>query len=139
MECTNHTERAALVTCRSCGKPLCLECAVDFDGAFSCYGECETATCRLLEAVHRSERKTKRIAVGAMALLCLLGAFACFGIAAKDIWTTQRASMDEYGDFHVDPPITAKVTKTEKVGYVAGGVLLFVGGSYGLVATVRLK
>jgi hypothetical protein len=139
MECANHSERDAAVRCRACGRSLCLECAVEFDGAFSCQGECESATRTLLEAAHRSERATKRVAGGAIALLCLIGAFACFGIATKDLWTTQRANMDEDGNFHVDPPVTMRVTRAQKVGYTAGGVFLLVGGVYGLVTVWRLK
>jgi hypothetical protein len=128
-----------VVNCRACGRPLCLECAVEVGGAFACQGECESAVRTLIEVAHRSERGTKRVAGGAMALLCLIGAFACFGIAAKDIWTTQRANLDEDGNFHVDPPITMRVTKAQKIGYSAGGAFLLVGGVYGLVSIWRLK
>ena len=139
MECANHIEKDAVANCRACGKALCVECAVEVGDTFACQGQCELAVRALIEAAHRSERKTKLVAGGSMSILCLLGAFACFGIMAKDIWTTQRANMDEDGNFHVDPPITMKVTKTEKIGYAAGGVFLLAGGVYGLVLTSRLK
>lgn len=139
MECANQIEKDAVVKCRACGRLLCLECAVEVDGVFAWQGRCESAARAITEARQRSERKSKRVAGGAMALLCLIGAFACFGIAAKDIWTTQRANMDEDGNFHVNPPITMRVTKAQKIGYTVGGVFLLVGGVYGLAAISRLK
>lgn len=139
MECSNHIEREAVGKCRACGRSLCVECAAEVGETFACQGRCELAVRAILQAEHRSERKTKFVAGTSMAILCLIGAFACFGIMAKDIWTTQRANMDEDGNFHVDPPITMRVTKAEKIGYLAGGVFLLAGGVYGLVVTLRLK
>lgn len=139
MNCTNHSQRGAVVKCSACGRGLCLECAAELDGSFWCHGECESAARVLTEAARRSECKTKRVAGAAVAVLCLLGAFACFGIAGKDMWTTQRANLDEDGNFHVERPVTAQVTNTQKAGYAACGLFLFAGGLYGLGTIGRLK
>lgn len=139
MECANHSERGAVAKCSACGKGLCLECATELDGVFSCRGECESALRVLVDATRRSERKTKRVAGAAMSVLCLLGALACFGVASKDIWTTQRANMDEDGNFRLEQPVSAPVTTAQKTGYTACGLFFLAGGLYGLVATGRLK
>ena len=41
MHCFYHPKKAAIGTCKSCGKGLCAECAVDLDKGLACKQHCE--------------------------------------------------------------------------------------------------
>lgn len=41
MKCYKHRNSDAIGICKSCGKALCEECAVDLDFAITCPGDCE--------------------------------------------------------------------------------------------------
>jgi hypothetical protein len=42
MRCFYHREKDAVGTCKSCGKGLCPECAIDLVKGLACRGRCET-------------------------------------------------------------------------------------------------
>ena len=37
MKCQKHPEVDAVDTCKMCGKPICKDCRLDFDGKAVCY------------------------------------------------------------------------------------------------------
>lgn len=41
MKCFHHQDRDAVGSCKSCGKGLCAECAVDLGKGLACRGRCE--------------------------------------------------------------------------------------------------
>lgn len=41
MVCLNHPDREAVYKCAACGKPVCEECAVEYDGDVYCSAECQ--------------------------------------------------------------------------------------------------
>ena len=41
MKCFYHRDRDAVGSCKSCGKGLCSECAVDLGKGLACHGRCE--------------------------------------------------------------------------------------------------
>lgn len=54
MRCFYHLEQHAVGLCKSCGKALCHECAVDMGKGLACKGQCETAVEKLINLIDRS-------------------------------------------------------------------------------------
>jgi hypothetical protein len=42
MNCFNHADRSAVGICKSCGKGLCRDCAIDLQDGLACKGRCES-------------------------------------------------------------------------------------------------
>ena len=51
MKCFYHNTCDAVGTCKSCGKGLCSECAVDLDRGLACRGRCESAVTDLIALI----------------------------------------------------------------------------------------
>lgn len=61
MKCFYHHDRDAVGQCKSCGKGLCPNCAVDLDKGLACQGRCEKvvqALIRLIDSNVRTADKT---------------------------------------------------------------------------------
>jgi hypothetical protein len=56
MRCYYHQDREAVGTCKSCGKGLCSECAVDLDKGLACRGRCEQDVRAVIQLVERNIR-----------------------------------------------------------------------------------
>jgi hypothetical protein len=54
MRCFYHQEREAVGSCKSCGKGLCPECAVDLVKGLACRGRCEPDAKALIQLVERN-------------------------------------------------------------------------------------
>ena len=54
MRCFYHQDKDAVGSCKSCGKGLCLECAVDLGKGLACRGRCEESTRAIIELVDRN-------------------------------------------------------------------------------------
>lgn len=54
MRCFYHEDREAVGTCKSCGKGLCRECAVDLNKGLACRGTCETDAQALIQLIDRN-------------------------------------------------------------------------------------
>ena len=51
MRCYYHQDREAVGTCKSCGKGLCPECAVDLGKGLACRDRCEEDTRTLIQLI----------------------------------------------------------------------------------------
>lgn len=56
MKCFNHEERDAVGTCKSCGKGVCRDCAVDLSKGLACRGRCEEDVARLIALIDQNVR-----------------------------------------------------------------------------------
>lgn len=56
MRCFYHQDRDAVGSCKSCGKGLCPECAVDLGKGLACRTQCEAAVRTLNELIDRNVR-----------------------------------------------------------------------------------
>ena len=54
MNCFYHEAQVAVGTCKSCGKGLCRECAVDLTKGLACRGRCEADTQALIQLIDRN-------------------------------------------------------------------------------------
>ncbi len=54
MRCFYHEEKKAVGTCKSCGKGLCRECAVDLTKGLACRGRCEADAQAVIELIARN-------------------------------------------------------------------------------------
>ncbi|OQC67464.1 MAG: hypothetical protein BWX48_00702 [Verrucomicrobia bacterium ADurb.Bin006] len=54
MRCFYHQDKEAIGTCKSCGKGLCPECAVDLTKGLACRGHCEDHVRAVIELVDRN-------------------------------------------------------------------------------------
>jgi hypothetical protein len=54
MNCFYHRDRVAVGGCKSCGKGLCPECAVDLQKGLACRGRCETDVQSVIDLVDRN-------------------------------------------------------------------------------------
>ena len=54
MKCFNHEERDAIGTCKSCGKGICRECAVDMVKGLACRDRCEKAVSDLIALIDQN-------------------------------------------------------------------------------------
>ena len=60
MDCFNHPDRSAVGVCKSCGRGLCHDCAVDSPNGLSCKG-CE-ARVRLMNKIIDNNAKVMSVA-----------------------------------------------------------------------------
>lgn len=56
MKCFTHEERDAVGTCKSCGKGLCRDCAVDMSKGLACRNKCENEVAALIELIDQNIR-----------------------------------------------------------------------------------
>lgn len=56
MKCFRHVERDAVGICKSCGKGICPDCAVDLGRGLACRGQCEGEVRALIDLVDRNVR-----------------------------------------------------------------------------------
>lgn len=54
MRCFYHQGTDAVGTCKSCGKGLCVECAVDLGKGLACRGRCEESARAIIQLVDRN-------------------------------------------------------------------------------------
>src|SRR5437899_5805261 len=54
MPCFYHDEREPVGGCKSCGKALCRECAVDLGKGLACRGHCEADVQALIQLIDRN-------------------------------------------------------------------------------------
>jgi hypothetical protein len=54
MRCFYHEEREAVGSCKSCGKGLCRDCAVDLTKGLACPGRCEADAQALIQLIDRN-------------------------------------------------------------------------------------
>jgi hypothetical protein len=54
MRCFYHQDREAVGTCKSCGKGLCPECAVDLTKGLACRGRCEADAQAVIQLIDRN-------------------------------------------------------------------------------------
>jgi hypothetical protein len=54
MRCFYHEEKEAVGSCKSCGKGVCRECAVDLTKGLACRGHCEDDAQALIQLIERN-------------------------------------------------------------------------------------
>jgi hypothetical protein len=54
MRCFYHEDREAVGSCKSCGKGLCRECAVDLTKGLACRGHCEADAQAIIQLIDRN-------------------------------------------------------------------------------------
>jgi hypothetical protein len=54
MRCFYHQEKEAVGTCKSCGKGVCVECAVDLGKGLACRSRCEESARAIIQLVDRN-------------------------------------------------------------------------------------
>lgn len=54
MRCFYHEDREAVGTCKSCGKGLCRECAIDLTKGLACRGRCEADAQAVIQLIDRN-------------------------------------------------------------------------------------
>ena len=54
MRCFYHEEKEAVGSCKSCGKGLCRECAVDLTKGLACRGHCEADAQAIIQLIDRN-------------------------------------------------------------------------------------
>ena len=58
MKCFYHRDIDAVGTCKSCGKGLCADCAIDLSKGLACRGRCEADVRALIELVDQNIKIT---------------------------------------------------------------------------------
>ena len=58
MRCFYHEDREAVGTCKSCGKGLCRECAVELPKSLACRGRCEADAQAVTQFIDRTIRNS---------------------------------------------------------------------------------
>jgi len=61
MRCFYHEDREAVGTCKSCGRGLCRECAVEFPKGLACRGRCEADAEAVIQLIDRNIQLTSKI------------------------------------------------------------------------------
>jgi hypothetical protein len=95
MRCFYHHDREAVGSCKSCGKGLCPECAVDLTKGLACRGRCEADTRALIQLIDNNLQMQPTAArliktgdrlrlVGALFFLAVGAVFFLYG------WRTER-------------------------------------------------
>jgi hypothetical protein len=59
MRCFYHHEKETVGQCKSCGKGVCAECAVDLGKGLACHGRCEEQVRALIELIDRNIELSK--------------------------------------------------------------------------------
>lgn len=54
MRCFYHQDKEAVGVCRSCGKGVCIECAVDLGKGLACRGRCEENAGAIIQLVDKN-------------------------------------------------------------------------------------
>jgi hypothetical protein len=54
MRCFYHRDKEAVGICKSCGKGVCAECAVDLDKGLACRSRCEESTRSIIALIDRN-------------------------------------------------------------------------------------
>ena len=54
MKCFNHQDRDAVGTCKSCGKGICRDCAVDMTKGLACRDKCEKDVASLIALIDQN-------------------------------------------------------------------------------------
>jgi hypothetical protein len=54
MRCFYHQDKEAVGTCRSCGKGVCIECAVDLGKGLACRSRCEETARAVIALIDRN-------------------------------------------------------------------------------------
>src|SRR6185369_14793503 len=54
MRCFYHRDKEAVGSCKSCGKGVCAECAVDLGKGLACRSRCEESARAIIELVDRN-------------------------------------------------------------------------------------
>jgi hypothetical protein len=54
MRCYYHQDKEAVGTCKSCGKGLCFDCAVDIGKGLACRGHCEEDVRAVVSLIDRN-------------------------------------------------------------------------------------
>jgi hypothetical protein len=54
MKCFRHRDAEAVGVCKSCGRGVCAECAVEFDKGLACRGRCEGDVEDLINLIDRN-------------------------------------------------------------------------------------
>jgi hypothetical protein len=54
MRCFYHEDREAIGNCKSCGKGVCRDCAVDLTKGLACRGHCEADVQALIQLIDRN-------------------------------------------------------------------------------------
>ena len=54
MKCFNHNDRDAVGTCKSCGKGVCRECAVDLGKGLACRAQCEKDVASMIALIDQN-------------------------------------------------------------------------------------
>src|SRR5207302_6215916 len=96
MKCFYHETRDAIGVCKSCGKGLCRECAVDLDKGLACRGRCEEDARAVIALIDRNIRfeptvssiiaRTRRGRVGAAVFYFVCGAaFIAWGFTMPEL------------------------------------------------------
>ncbi|MGB0494777.1 MAG: hypothetical protein ACPGJI_00365 [Kangiellaceae bacterium] len=80
MICFNHRENQSIGICKSCGKAVCSDCAIEFSKGLACSIECESDAKELIEMNERGKKlygigeyKTNKLASGVWVWLLLSG------------------------------------------------------------------
>lgn len=80
MNCFQHRENQGIGICKSCGKAVCPDCAIEFPKGLACSNECEKDAKELVEMNERGKRiygigefKTNKLASGVWVWLLLSG------------------------------------------------------------------
>lgn len=60
MKCFDHPEKDAVGSCKSCGKGVCSECAVDLTKGLACRGRCEQDTRALITLIDQNIKLSAR-------------------------------------------------------------------------------
>ncbi len=61
MRCFYHADREAVGTCKSCGRGLCRECAVEFPKGLACRGRCEADAEALIQLIDRNIQLSSKV------------------------------------------------------------------------------
>jgi positive regulator of sigma E activity len=56
MHCFYHRDTHAVGACKSCGRGICGDCAVEYAEGLACRGRCEQAVTELIELIARNRR-----------------------------------------------------------------------------------
>jgi hypothetical protein len=84
MRCFYHHDRDAVGSCKSCGKGLCPECAVELKKGLACRGRCEAEVTALIDLIDRNMRleptTTRARLAGAFFFLACGAVFLIFGL-----------------------------------------------------------
>jgi len=54
MKCFYHDDHDAIGTCKSCGKGLCRDCAIDLGKGLACRGQCEQSVTDMIKLIDQN-------------------------------------------------------------------------------------